>query len=172
MSKNRRIPINRMSKFFGQEDFNLELSMGREWLDGDMNFTFVLYKVDRVKTKKNDVYGEVGSDEIVFQSPVELNGYLHILEPQNEKLSNTQLRNLEPGNIKISIYLKELEENNIDISFGDYIGYYETESRVRYYSVVDDGKVTSDNKHTYGGTLPYYRTITATPVKDDEFRGI
>jgi len=51
-------------------------------------------------------------------------------------------------------------------------GYYETESRVRYYSVVDDGRVNSDNKHTYGGYKPFYRTIIATYVNENEFRGL
>jgi len=65
-----------------------------------------------------------------------------------------------------------LDELGIDISYGDYIGYYETETRVRYYVVANDGRVVSDNKHTYGGYKPFYRTIVATPVSDNEFRGI
>ena len=92
-------------------------------------------------------------------------------EPVNENVGQTKLRNLQPGNIQISVYLSELEELGIDIRYGDYIGYYETESIVRYYTVVNDGRVTSDNKHTYGGVYPYYRTITAAPVKENEFRG-
>lgn len=38
--------------------------------------------------------------------------------------------------------------------------------------VVDDGRVTSDNKHTYGGYKPFYRTILATYVPESEFRGL
>jgi len=60
----------------------------------------------------------------------------------------------------------------IDIAMGDYIGYYETETRVRYYSVADDGRVVSDNKHSYAGYKPFYRTIIATPVSENEFRGL
>ena len=60
----------------------------------------------------------------------------------------------------------------VEIELGDYIGYYETEDRVRYYSVSDDGYVRSDNKHTYGGYKPFYRTITATWVSENEFRGL
>jgi hypothetical protein len=55
--------------------------------------------------------------------------------------------------------------------FGDYLGYYLTEDKVRYFSVADDGRVTSDNKHTYGGYKPFYRTIIATPVTVNEFDG-
>ena len=53
------VPITRLGKFFGGEDYNLDISMGREWLDGDMNFTIVVYRVDRTKTVNDDVYGEV-----------------------------------------------------------------------------------------------------------------
>ena len=41
-----------------------------------------------------------------------------------------------------------------------------------YYVVSDDGIVVSDNKHSYGGYKPFYRTITATFVSENEFRGI
>ena len=51
------VPITRLGKFFGGEDFALDVSMGREWLDGDMNFTIVVYRVDRTKTVNDDVYG-------------------------------------------------------------------------------------------------------------------
>jgi hypothetical protein len=55
---NNKVPITRLGKFFGDNDFNLEIGMGQEWLIGDMNYTCVLYRVDRTKTKKDDVYGE------------------------------------------------------------------------------------------------------------------
>jgi hypothetical protein len=38
--------------------------------------------------------------------------------------------------------------------------------------VSDDGYVRSDNKHTYGGYKPFYRTIVATYVSENEFKGI
>ncbi len=44
---NRIVPITRLGKFFGEEDYNLDVSMGMEWLNGDMNFTLILYKVDK-----------------------------------------------------------------------------------------------------------------------------
>ena len=50
---------------------------------------------------------------------------------------------------RISVYQKHLDELEIDIELGDYIGYYETETQVRYYVVNNDGRVVSDNKHTY-----------------------
>ena len=63
---NRIVPITRLGKFFGGEDYNLDISMGREWLEGDMNFTLVLYRVDKKKTNVDDVYGEAQEDGIKF----------------------------------------------------------------------------------------------------------
>jgi hypothetical protein len=168
----KKVPITRLGKFFGAEDYSLDIDMGSEWLEGDMNFTLVLYRVNRLKTKKDDVYGEALKDGIQFDSPIEFKGYVQVQPPTNKNLGNSKIEQTEPGNIRISVYIKHLEELGIDIAFGDYIGYYETETRVRYYSVIDDGRVVSDNKHTYAGYKPYYRTIVAAPATDNEFRGI
>jgi hypothetical protein len=171
MSQNK-VPITRLGKFFSGDDYNLDISMGQEWLNGDMNFTVVLYRIDKYKTKTDDVYGETVSDGIKFLPPIELKGLVKILVSETKKLGSSKVVQDEPGNMIFSIYQRQLEELNVDVSMGDYLGYYETESRVRYYSVLDDGRITSDNKHTYGGYKPFYRTIVATPVTTNEFNGI
>jgi hypothetical protein len=171
MTQNR-VPITRLNKFFAEQDFNLELAMGEEWLLGDMNFTLVLYRVDRQKTNSDDVYGEALSDSIQYLPPVEFKGYVKVEAPTNADMGSSKIYQTEPGNLQVSVYQKSLNELDIDINLGDYLGYYETETRVRYYSVVDDGRVVSDNKHTYGGYKPYYRTIIAAPANENEFRGI
>ena len=169
---NKNIPITRIGKFFGAEDFSLEVEMGMEWQHGDMNFTMVLYKVDRQKTKVDNVYGETLPDGVKFMAPVEFKCLLQIVAPENKFLGTSRIEQLEPGNARISVYQKHLDELGVDIDFGDYIGYWEKEDKVRYYTVVNDGRITSDNKHTYGGYKPYYRTITASPVSNNEFRGL
>lgn len=168
----RNVPITRLGKFFGGEDFALDVSIGREWLEGDMNFTLVLYKVDKQKTNTDDVYGETVKDGIKFLPPVEFKGLVKIVAPENKNLGTSKLDQMEPGNITVSVYQSHLDELNINIEFGDYLAYYETENRVRYYTVVNDGRVVSDNKHTYGGYKPFYRTIIASIVTENEFRGL
>jgi hypothetical protein len=169
---NNKVPITRLGKFFGGEDYSLDINMGEEWLHGDMNFTLVLYRIDRYKTKTDDVYGEVLSDGIKYLPPVEFKGLVQIVAPENKFMGNSKIEQFEPGNIKVSVYQKHLDELEIDISYGDYLGYYETETRVRYYVVANDGRVVSDNKHTYAGYKPFYRTIIAAPVSQNEFRGL
>ena len=164
------VPITRLGKFFGAEDYSLDIGMGEEWLIGDMNFTVVLYRIDRRKTKTDDVYGEVLEDGIQFQAPVELKGLVQVITPTSKFLGKVEQK--EPGNMRCSIYQKTLDDMGVEIFQGDYFGYYESEDRVRYYVVSDDGYVKSDNKHTYGGYKPFYRTVIATYVSENEFRGI
>ena len=166
------VPITRLGKFFGGEDYTLDIGMGEEWLLGDMNFTIVLYRVDRYKTKTDDVYGEVTEDGIQFMVPVELKGLVQVLSPTSKNYGTSRVELQEPGNMKFSLYQKTLDELGVEIFQGDYIGYNETEDRIRYYVVSDDGYVRSDNKHTYGGYKPFYRSIVATYVSENEFRGI
>ena len=170
--ENNLVPITRLGKFFGGEDYSLEIDMGMEWLNGDMNFTVVLYRIDRYKTKTDDVYGEVLEDGIQFLAPIELKGLVQVMAPTSKFIGNSRVEQKEPGNMKFSIYQKTLNDMDVEIFLGDYIGYYESEDRVRYYVVSDDGYVKSDNKHTYGGYKPFYRTIIATYVSENEFKGI
>lgn len=166
------VPITRLGKFFGAEDYALDIGMGEEWLLGDMNFTVILYRIDRTKTKTDDVYGEVVKDGIQFLVPVELQGLVQIMVPNNKLLGNSKIKQNEPGNMKFSIYQKTLDDMGVNIFAGDYLGYYEQEDRVRYYTVIDDGLVVSDNRHSYAGYKPFYRTIIASYVSQDEFNGI
>ena len=111
-------------------------------------------------------------DGIQFQAPVELKGLVKVMAPTSKFIGSSKVEQNEPGNMQFSIYQKTLDDMGVEIFQGDYFGYYESEDRVRYYVVSDDGYVKSDNKHTYGGYKPFYRTIVATYVSENEFRGI
>lgn len=167
----KKIPITRIGKFFGVNDFELDISMGEEWVSGDMNFKVVLYRVDKQKTKKDNVYGEVMENEIVFLAPIEINSIVKIELPSQRTLGNSLINNNEPGNLIFHVYSHVLNDLGVEISLGDYIGYYEREDFVRYYSIVNDGRITSDNKHSYGGYKNFYKTFIAAPVMKNEFNG-
>jgi hypothetical protein len=167
-----RLPITRLSKFFSQSDFDLNIDMGMEYLHGDLNMKLVLYRVDIQKTDIDDVYGEVGTDQIKYLPPVEISALVKVEDPKNNSYKGGLVRYNEPGNLVFSVYMKHLNEMNLDIKYGDYIGYPESETKVRYYEVTNDGKVTSDNKHVMFGYKPFYRTITCAYVQDSQFRGV
>lgn len=167
-----KLPITRLSKFFSNEDFDLNIRLGQEYLHGDLNMKFVLYRVDRMKTDTDDVYGEVGKDEIKYLPPVEVYGLVKIDPAKNTSYTKGVVRYLEPGNITISIYLQHLQELNVEIRYGDYIGYAESEEKIRFYQVIDDARIQADNKHKMFGFKPHYLSIICAPVQENEFRGI
>lgn len=167
-----KLPITRLSKFLSRDDFDLNIQMGEEYLHGDLDMRLVLYRVDTTRTTTDDVYGEVGKDQIKYFPPIEFKGLVKIDSPTNKTYKSGLLRFNEPGNITISVYIKHLEDLGIDIKYGDFIGYAESENRVRFYQVTNDGKVVSDGRHNMFGYKPFYRTITCAPAQETEFRGI
>jgi hypothetical protein len=128
--------------------------------------------VDRSKTETDAVYSEVGKDEIKYLPPVEVNGLVQIAEAKNDSYKSGLVRRLEPGNLTIRIYLQHLNELKIDIRYGDFVGYAESEERLRFYQVVNDGRIQADNKHKMFGYKQHYVTIECAPVQESEFRGV
>lgn len=169
---NNKLPITRLSKFFSQDDFDINIQIGQEYLHGDLNMKVVLYRVDRTSTDTDSVYAEAGKDQIKFFPPVEINAIVKIDDPKNSSYKEGLVRYNEPGNLTFSVYIKHLEELGVDIKFGDYIGYADSENKIRYYNVANDGKITSSNKNKMFGYKPHYRTIICSPVQETEFRGI
>lgn len=169
---NNRLPITRLGKFFSQDDFDINIQMGQEYLHGDLNMKVVLYRVDTGKTDVNSVYAEVGKDQIKYFPPIEINALVSISEPSNNTYKAGLIRQNEPGTMTLSVYISHLQELKVDIRYGDFIGYSDSEDKLRYYTVVNDGKVTSDNKHKMFGYKPHYRTITCVPAQEIEFRGV
>lgn len=169
---NKRIPINRSNSWFGEDEFDLEIEMGREYVEEDLNMTVVLFKVDRQRTQKDDVYNEADKDSIKFEPPIELKIVPIIEEATNMSYNpNNTGRHMEDGNFTFAIYHRQLEEKNTDVHQGDYIGYAIDETRMQYYVVVNDHIKFHDNEHTILGYKGAYRTIRCTPVSQDEFEG-
>lgn len=173
MDNKKIIPITRSNKFFSNEDFDLEISMGREAIEGDGNFTLILYRVDRQLTESDSLYGEASKDGIKFLPPIELKVLPILGEPTNDSYNkNGTLRFLADGQLTFGIYVAQLTELKVDISFGDYIGYPVTETEVRYFSVVNDGLKNYDNKHMLIGYKGHTRTVVCATVDSSEFRGL
>jgi hypothetical protein len=172
MENKRIVPINRENKWFSESDYKLEISMGREAIEGQ-NFTAILYRVNRDITESDSVYGESSKDGIRFFPPVEIKIVPILAEPENDSYNkNGSLRFLSDGNFTFGIYDAQLTELKISLSYGDYIGYAVTETEIRYYSVVNDGVKNYDNKHTIMGYKGAFRTVVCAPVDSSEFRAL
>ena len=174
MGRPRIIPITRNQKFFSKEDYDLEISFGREAVEDDGNFTIILYRVDRTLTSSDDVYGESGIDCIRFLPPIELKVIPIMAEPENTTYNSGSgsLRYLQDGQLTFGIYDAQLAEMDVELIFGDYIGYAVNETEVRYFNVVNDGRKNYDNKHTILGYKGAFRTVLCAPIDYNEFRGI
>jgi hypothetical protein len=165
-------PITRLNKWFSEKDFNLEISMGMESLS-DGNFTIILYRVDREMTEYDNVYGEASADGIKYLPPVELKIIPIMAEAENKSYNaNGSLRYLQDGQLTFGIYDAQLTELNVEISYGDYIGYPVTETEIRYFSVVNDGVKNYDNKHTIMGYKGAFRTVVCATIENSEFNAL
>jgi len=174
MNNKKIIPITRINKWFSEEDFDLEISMGREAIEGDGNFTLILYRVDRQLTEYDDLYGEASKDGIRFFPPTEIKVVPILAEAQNEAYNkgNSSVRYIQDGNLTFGVYSSQLTDLDVEISFGDYIGYPVSETEIRYFSVANDGIKNFDNRHTIMGYKGAFRTIICVPADSSEFSGV
>lgn len=174
MDSNKKItPITRINKFFSEEDFKLEISMGREAIEGDGNFTVILYRVNRETSESDSIYGEATKDGIRFFPPVELKVMPIMAEPENKAYNpNGTAMYLQDGQLRFGIYDAQLTELKTSLNRGDYIGYPITETDIRYFSVANDGLKNFDNKHTIMGYKGAFRSVLCAPVDSSEFRGV
>ena len=165
----KKFPISRLHRFYDETDFGMENGMAREFMEGDLNFTVVLFRVDRIKSQTDDVYGESDTEEIRFHPPKEIK-VRPILNPsENNSYSEGHLRFEDYGEFKFTVFVEHLEELNTDIIYGDFIGYPDFENNIKYFTVSNDGKIYSDNEHTRLGYKGYYRTITCVVADENEF---
>jgi hypothetical protein len=168
----KKFPINRMNKFYDDSDFSLENDMAREFLEGDLNIVVVLFQVDKIETEKSgdDLYGEVAGDKVKFLPPKELSVRIVLEQAGNESYSEGSVRYQDYGNLTFTIFTDHLKELGADISYGDYIGYADSEDNIKYFTVTNDGRINSDNAHTRVGYKSYYRTVNCTTADPDEFK--
>jgi len=171
-NERRKVPIKRINKFFSGRDYELEIQMGREAMEGDGNFTVILYRVDRENSQTNDLYNEASADELNYLPPVELYVVPMIDQAVNQTYSKGYLRNLEDGNLKFVVYVDHLVERDVEIIVGDYIGYPIDETEMIYFSVFNAGEKNYDNKHTIMGYKGAYRIIECAFANEDEFNGM
>lgn len=173
MERKTRIPNTRLNRFYDEEDFQLELDMATELIEGDMNFTVVLFRVDRVNTQMDDVYGESNVNDIRFLAPVELKVILNLENGENKSYSpNGNLRYQDYGNLEFTVLQKQLDEKNTEISYGDIVGYSDKQNNLKYFTVFDDDTINTDNPSTQFGYSGYFRRIKCTNVDPNVFKGV
>ena len=165
----KRTPITRSNKFFSGEDFRLDVEIGREYFT-DLGMTISLFKVNYKKTKTHDLYGESKAFEKIVNPPIELRVRLEIEAGETKYLAPGGLKKEFAGNLNFTVYENELEEKNITIQEGDFVGYNDG-GRMRYWEVYNAEQINVSNARTMGGKDSYYRIIKCSPTESDVFNG-
>lgn len=174
VKNNRKVPIKRNNKFFGGEDFDLELDFAKEYIEQDANQTIILYRVDLEKTQVNDIYKEAKKDAVRFLPPIELPVVYEIGDSEMKAYGTKMQKGIyaQTGKLTFTVLLSTLEEYGCDISRGDYIGVQIDTNHREYFTVTDDGRVaTTSNRYSLYGTMPYARKIECASVDLGEFNG-
>ncbi len=173
MPNNHRLPVNRNNLFYSEDDFELETDIVMGYMEEDLNQTVVVYEVDRVKTNVDDIYKDA-VDKIRFEMPHEI-PCMYEIKDSELKSYDTKSQNgvyAISGNLTVYTMPKILEKYGCDIKRGDYLGVLADNNRMAYFVVTDDGKINYSNQSHVGAYRPAYRIIQATPVTDEEFKGI
>jgi hypothetical protein len=65
------------------------------------------------------------------------------------------------------VYLKELEEKQLEIDRGDIVEYNLSGQKNRFYEVESANNVSDETNKTIGGFKSYWKKVIGTPVKED-----
>lgn len=159
---------NRYGLFMNENSFDLEIMYGRHYLEQDVNFIIKLYRINIIESKTHKLYGEAKPIDKKYFSPVELNVMIDVDDNQQFFYGEEQgLTREDSGNLVIGIYLKELEEKRTEINRGDIIEYNFSGDKPRYFEVENANNVTDHTSQTIANMLPYWKRITAIPIKED-----
>lgn len=153
--------------FMNENSFNLEVMYGREFLKTDVNFVVKLYRINVIETEVDDLYGETRPSEKKFFPPVMIRGIVDIDPASQSYMGGSMITREDSGIMKFKVYLKELDELDVEFSRGDFIAYNLSGERERYYEVVSADNITDATNKTIAGMKPYWKLITAIPVKGD-----
>lgn len=157
-------------KFFSKDDVTLNIEMGRDYMDSDIPATVLLYRVDRLKSKTNSLYGETRAKEKVTFEPVELKVKMLIDENPTSYLGSSTIVKHFAGQLTFTVYEDELKEKQVDITRGDFIGFRNTKNNLTYYEVNDADTNNVSNNKTIGGLGSFYRKIVCVAVDGDQFQ--
>lgn len=159
--------------FYDREQYRFDLEIAREYVEGDMGQTIVLYQVDLTKTNQDDIYGEAKSNSIIYFPPVEV-PCVYEIEPAELRAYDKQ-KNLgtyqKMGKLKFGVFEQTLIDFDVDIKIGDFVGVQVSEKMMVYFQVENDGRNNFSNDKLMFGTQPFYRSITASWVDGATFEG-
>ena len=160
---------DRYGLFLTQNSIDLDIMYGRNFLQTDNVQEVIIHKINIIETKTHNLYGQSKAKDKKFMPPVKISVMVNVEESKQEYYGQNQggIVRDDTGKITFGVYLKELEEKNIEIDRGDIIEYNMSGIKNRYYEVENANNVTDETKKTIGGFFPYWKRVIGTPVKSD-----
>jgi len=172
MKKKKQIvdlQTQRMGMFMTDNSFDLDVMYGRNYLQTDNVQEIILHKINLIESKSHALYGQTKTKDKKFMTPVRLKIMVTVDDSKQQNYGENPggIARDDTGNISFGIYLKELEEKQVEIDRGDIIEYNMSGQKNRYYEVENANNVTDETKKTIGGFKSYWKKITGVPVKED-----
>ncbi len=163
------IENQRMGLFMNQNSFDLDIMYGRNFLESDNSQYVILHRINVIETKTHNLYGQSKAKDKKFMTPVRIKVMITVADGEQKNYGDNPggLVRDDSGNISFGVYLKELEELNVEINRGDIIEYNLSGEKNRYYEVESANNVTDTTAKTIGGFKTYWKKVTGVPVKED-----
>lgn len=160
---------DRYGLFMSDKSFDLDIEYGRQYMQTDNVQYVVLHKINIIETKSHNLYGQAKAKDKIYLPSVKLNVMITLGGGQQKYYGDYQggIVRDDVGNMVFGIYLKELEEKQVEINRGDIIEYNMGGNKNRYFEVESSNSVTDETQKTIGGFKAYWKKITAVPVKED-----
>ena len=160
---------DRMGLFMNDNSFELDVMYGRNFLQTDNAQKVKIYRIDIIKSKKHSLYGQTKPEDRTFMPPVIVSVMIGVDDSEQKYYGDNPggITRDDSGNITFGVYLRELEDKNLEINRGDIVEYNMSGQRTRYYEVESANNVTDTTAKTIGGFKPYWKRIVGVPVKED-----
>jgi len=174
MSSNQAKPKG-IELFFGNKERTFFTNSGREVVEGILQESFLLYRIDLEKTQPN-FYGQ--AKKKVWLPEIEIFGRINVEVKAPEGVVKGHIEKKGMGDFTAHVYLDQLEQLGLiskqqgttaivsEIKMGHFIGY-----KNQFYKIIDDGYSQISNEFSWGGDRRFYITIKAVEVDEDVFKG-
>lgn len=167
--KNIDLENQRFGMFMNDESFDLDIMYGEHYLETDVNYFILIYKVNIITSKVHELYGQAKSKDKEYLPPVKLNALVDVGDNENEYYgeNNSGIVREDTGEIRVRVYLNELKRNKIEIDRGDIMEWNQSGENARYYEVQSAQNVVDSTSQTIAGFKPYWKQVVGIPVKED-----
>lgn len=160
---------DRYGLFMTNNSFDLDVMYGRNFLQTDNAQEVIIHKINVLETKSHSLYGQAKTKDKKFMPPVRISVMVSVAEAKQNYYGDSPggITRDDAGNISFGVYLKELEEKELEIDRGDIIEYNMSGEKNRFYEVENANNVTDETQKTIGGFKTYWKKVTGVPVKED-----